>query len=752
MIPDPQQYCATCIRKAGITENIISYQRRVLQIKGTFERRVPYIHIILHDLRSMIIWDVSEWAEIEDEVKEQLSVHLQNAGAWNGYLLLSSSCLEILNRPCGRQTWCAGEWHRSPVREGEILCESSLMQENLEAYLDALHKTLERVFFQSYGEHEHAVREQSILPCMLETFFIKCFENLGIDYSKISHEALIHHLITFATTFPSYEKTESKHVSDNNIQTLMIKEACLVPVPAVLHLHCIDPLMMVRAYTRLLSRVKRIKRRICEQDEDSPSHSLLSSSPVFTYVAECLQKCHPRPALIDPYSGNGELLFLLLRGYGREGRSPHDRLIQIADTVFCADPSFFNIFLIRFGLVLYMIDGDFLHPDLFIPGGCDMLDHIRSHIAVGSTLFSHEIEREYLSEQEAQHAMHLLRPAWHEWFCGLPKGQALIITAPPPDRIRQEPPIHQYLSTHFASYSHDATISLYIAEYAINSTTYDSWVFIPASWLSARYALSFRRMVKKERITDIILEERRDKRKDPDAWSCLCAGTRAPCISIIKTADGTTATTHILCRDDLPDCDGWRLDDPFLKEIMSVVERSSVTLKEYCLHAVYRPHDLGEWDGDGVWISIRILHTALLVTADAKPDLNADLIIRGPDEYLVGLLSSPLLRWYCSTLVQTSSVTSPYHLIAALPIHQPDWFSKQEHELVSQITKAVQSRYFLMQKRAYARSSHDKKRIDCKLAHIDYDLHAAVCSLYQIPHALRSRFIHEEGNDSSSLE
>jgi hypothetical protein len=43
----------------------------------------------------------------------------------------------------------------------------------------------------------------------------------------------------------------------------------------------------------------------------------------------------------------------------------------------------------------------------------------------------------------------------------------------------------------------------------------------------------------------------------------LCAGTRAPCISIIKTADGTTATTHILCRDDLPDCDGWRLDDPF---------------------------------------------------------------------------------------------------------------------------------------------------------------------------------------------
>jgi hypothetical protein len=35
-----------------------------------------------------------------------------------------------------------------------------------------------------------------------------------------------------------------------------------------------------------------------------------------------------------------------------------------------------------------------------------------------------------------------------------------------------------------------------------------------------------------------------------------------------------------------------------LKEIMSVVERSSVTLKEYCLHAVYRPHDLGEWDGD----------------------------------------------------------------------------------------------------------------------------------------------------------
>jgi len=748
MIPDISQCCTQAIRKAGLSEKTCSLRKRILVIKDRENTSIPFFFVTLHDLRQVLIWDASNEAELIDSVKKELITHLKNSGACAGYLIRDGNLTQIINWQERVPKFCNTTEPLPDLIHTGILCESADVSESLDTYLDALHRTLSGVFYRSYGESDRERREILVLSGILETFTTKIFESIRIDLNTVPEHFCIRHLLTLVSVIPGYLKDKPPCFLDPGTHSMMVREGCSVPVPEPLRIHLIDPVILIRAFSRLMKGVRDRHKRKKDHIACDCDISSLISSPVFFHVMRFMKKSEGNKAIIDPQSGNGELLLLLLRLHTGEETSPLDRFSRVADTIFCSDPSFSSVLLTRFGLILHAIDGDFLHPDLFEPCQKEKMDAFRSHIRVGNSLFTREIMDEYLSEQEAEAAFHSLRPSDADWLAGVSDRPAILITAPCRQKALRNPEIRQYLCKHFSSYSYDAMTALYSAEYAIR-LRYDSYIFLPSGWLSDLHAGPFRKMVRRSRVTQIIHEEHSPDRDLSDTWSCLCAGEVSPSIGITRFTYTGNEISYCLSRDDLPEEDGWNLDDPLEREIISCLMKDSVSLSEYCLGALYKPGDLSELDHGShegeCWISIQSTPGGLLITSGDLPDKTADIIIKGPDDYLEGLLISPLIRWYCRYMNRNQSKVHSEHLISAIPVHQPDWFSPEEKEHVRHISESLHERAFLIQKREYVRSFHDKERIRKKLYQIEEKVNKGVCSLYQIPGYLQDRLLTPEG-------
>ncbi len=745
MIPDIHQFCTQVIRKAGLSEKTCSLKNRNLVIKERDNSSIPFFLVTLHDLRQVLIWNGSKETELSDGIKKELITHLKNSGACAGYLIRGGTLTQVRNRKDKTPEFCNTAEHLPDLIYNEIICESADVSESLDTYLDALHRTLSGVFYRSYGESDRERRELLVLSGILETVLTKVFENCGIDFTAAPEHSCIRHLVTLGSAIPGYLKDEPPYTLDPVTHSIMVKEGCSIPIPALLRIHLVDPVILIRAFSRLIQRVRDRKKRKKDHIACDCDISSLISSPVFSHVIRCIKNFEKTPVIIDPQSGNGELLLLLLRSHTKEENSPLDRFNRIADTIFSSDPSFSSVLLTRFGLILHAIDGDFLHPDLFQPCQKEHLDTFRSHIRVGNTLYTRDITDEYFSEQEAEAAFHSLRPSDEDWLDTVSDRPAILITAPCRQKALKNPEIRQYLCKHLSSYSYDAMTALYTGEYAIRMR-HCSYIFLPSAWLSDLNAGPFRKMIRRSRVTEIILEEHSQERDLSDTWSCICAGDFSPSIGITRFTDNRSEVSYRLIRDDLPDEGGWNLEDPFERDIMSCLMKDSVSLSEYCLGALYKPEDLTEQDHhEGCWISIHYTPDGLLITSGDIPNKTADIIIKGPDKYLEGLLISPLIRWYCRYMSKNQSFVHSAHLISAIPVHQPDWFSPEEKEYVRHITESLHERAFLIQKREYARSCHDKERIRKKLQQIEEKVNKGVCSLYQIPEFLQDRLLMMDG-------
>jgi len=742
MIPDIHQDCIQVIRKAGLLDNICSLRKRNLIIKD-YNHSISCFYVTLDDLRKVIIWDCSKKSDISDEIKKELIIHLKNTGACAGYRIISSTISQVINGQTRDPKYSNIIKPLPELIQTGILCESADISESLDTYLDALHRTLSGVFYRTYGESDRERRELLVLSGILETVTKKIFESSGIDFYTVPEHSWISYLVKCGSAIPGYLKDKPPYLPDPVTHSMMVREGCSLPVPEPIRIHLIDPVILVRAFSRLITRVRDRNTRKKDYIASNCDISSLISSPVFFHVIRYINESEGNPVVIDPQSGDGELLLLLLRSHTGKEDSPRDRFSRIADTVFCSDPSFSSVLLTRFGLILHAIDGDLRHPDLFQLCEKEQLDMFRSHIRVGNILFSKEIANEYLSVHEAQAAVHSLRPSDEDWLENIPRP-AMLITAPCRQKAMKDPEVHQYLCKHFSSYSYDAMTALYTAEYAIRMQ-HRSFIFLPSAWLSDMHAGPFRKMIRRSRVTQIILDEHPSERDLSDTWSCICAGNISSSIGITRFTNNGCMVSYHLNRDDLPKEDGWNLEDPLESVVLSYLLKDSVSLSEYCLGALYTPEDLSEHNHDGCWISLKDTSDGLLITAGDTYENAADIIIKGPDEYLEGLLGSSLIRWYYRYISKNQPSLHPEQLIAAIPVHQPDWYSPEEMEHVRQITKSLHRLTFLKQRRECARSFHDKERIRKKIQQIEEEINKGVCSLYQIPKTLQARLVIRDG-------
>ncbi|HOL41704.1 MAG TPA: hypothetical protein PLY78_07720, partial [Methanospirillum sp.] len=97
MIPDIVQYCIECIRKTGLQEKARAFRKRELILKDHGGYNIPCILVTLHDLRQVIIWDLSRETTLHDEIKNILFIHLINSGSTAGYLFLNNAIFQVMN-------------------------------------------------------------------------------------------------------------------------------------------------------------------------------------------------------------------------------------------------------------------------------------------------------------------------------------------------------------------------------------------------------------------------------------------------------------------------------------------------------------------------------------------------------------------------------------------------------------------------------------------------------------------------------
>ena len=94
-------------------------------------------------------------------------------------------------------------------------------------------------------------------------------------------------------------------------------------------------------------------------------------------------------------------------------------------------------------------------------------------------------------------------------------------------------------------------------------------------------------------------------------------------------------------------------------------------------------------------------------------------------------------------MTRTRSAVHPEQLIAAIPVHQPDWFSPEERMYVKQITESLRERSFLTRRLQYSKAFHDRERIRKKLLLADEMLNKGVYFLYRVPVTLHEQLSFE---------
>ena len=694
--------------------------------------------VTLSDLRQIIFFLCSGKEEPGDDLKEELAIFFQNSGAVTGFICFHDSVLQIIPHPGKNPDFSPNIIPVSSFKTDGIITEHALIAEELSQYLENLHKIVSRIFYQIFGENEKKFRERTILSGILEIILTHILLDYGIDENAIKSNENFQNFIYFGSTIPVYLFDERNISSqDQELHSKFIEEASHVKIPKNLRIGCIDPVIFIRALHLLLKRKRTLQKRKKDDLFRDCDISSLTSSPVFHLAIQEVQKNHSDIAdIIDPNSGTGELVLLFLRLRDHTEKSPLSRMENLTSSLFCSDPSYSSIMITRFGLVLHLLNGEFPESNMSNRFKNEIFESINSHIRVGDTLYTKKIQEEFISEQEARSAIYAVRPQFSGWPCISSEKPGLIITAP----CRQTPliatEIRQYLCKSYSSYSQEAMTSLYVAENAIRNQTYSSFIFLPASWLSDHHAGPFRRMVQTSRITHLIIEESSRLSKTSELWSCIITGNPSSSIKITRIHEDGTSTVFYMDRLSLPKDDGWSLEDPTGTQILTFLETDFVPLSEYCLGALYKPTDIS-CVYDGIWISLKITDDKISTISGEIPDPNANIIIRGPDFYLEGILQSPLIQWYWKFISHTHCPLHSDILIQSIPIHQPDWFDQDERDSVRKITSWMKERTFLLRRLNCARAYHDKKRIQRHLQKIGEELHAEICQLYQIPESFQ---------------
>lgn len=725
---------------AGIEIPVIQVRERQLEEGICFDLGIRSFRFTLGDLRRVVIWYAPYLSTPDNALLKDLHCHLQVSGAVSGVLLLHSQVLYLNQHISTKKGW-TNDGHRLNHRfPGDILSFNPEIVDTLQQYLSDLYKMTNRAFLHTFGERDDGVQRLFLLSSLQKTLIIRMGMQHGISVLHPSEETFINRLVNLGTEPPEYMSVGERPVrKDIASDSEMIKAGLKVPLPEELRISWIDPILLTRELGYLLKKVKEKRRKkgqIGAQDDNSTP---ITASKVFEYTMREISGIYTDlPCVIDPLSGSGELVQWVLRMYDTLPDHPKDRLYQVAENIHCADPSFSNILLTRFGLALQIIDSDFSHPDLIKPFDSKQTSEIMKNVRVGSAIISDTLGDECLSEQERREMIRIMRPISGRWPDIPPDKQALLICCPHYHDHDFRPEVRQYFFRNYSSYSGVSPYDLLVAEYALSKYNYPVFLIIRSKWVSASKSSHFRRWVKKNGRVLVVFEEDYEGQDITSEWSGLFSGDSSHKIGVVTLQETGEIQAFSLPLSELSDTDGWTLKDPKIAELMSLIQKDSIYLEDYCLGAVYNPEQVPILGEEQVFLSFIIKEGRIAVISDKTISPDARAVIIGPDYFLAGVIGSSLMRWYWDR-VNTSENSSSLSALHSLPIRQPDWYDPHERTLVDGIADSTRRIMYLNRSRLAARQFHDLTRIDKGIKMSEERRDQAVFELYKIPERLWSK-------------
>ena len=588
------------IHQAGFTEGQYSVRVRSLENDFPDYQGMTIYRITFPDLRRILIWSMQNSPEPEDKIKEDLVNYLESSGSLCGILLFRSGILQVCRHDDFTYRWNPNIQNLKEKLSGDILPYRLSFIRIIEEYLEGIYQTVSRIFFQTYGESEIENREFQILSVIINILILKMAEKHGIQISDDNEKSRLYTLKSFACEIP-YHTDICVNVSGIPLSIIhtMVNAGLLVPLPDQVKISWIEPLFVTRVLGNIIEK-KRLSGRqkkfriIDEREED-----FLLSSAIFGNVLNRIRRDYKSvPVIVDPACCEGEILISLMR-YETGSDRVDCRLKQVATLLYGADPSISNIMLVKFGLVLRIIDSAFTDPSLLQVISPDYILQMREHIRVGSCILIRDTVIDCISEDDRRKVITALPPLSHHWPDSSPLMPAILMSFPKNQAFETEPDLKDYICRYFTSYSEGIDYSLLVVEHILNFTDYPAYIFLNVKWLSDARSARFRKWLKKSRMDHIILEYSENKNIGNYPLSVISGRENSDMITISIVKNDGIWQSHTQNPASLPDTDGWNLKDPRISLLSDKIRKNSISLYEYCLGEIYRSDEINLERDDG---------------------------------------------------------------------------------------------------------------------------------------------------------
>ncbi|MFH0968424.1 MAG: hypothetical protein V1862_12145, partial [Methanobacteriota archaeon] len=622
-------------------------------------------------------------------------------------------------------------------------------------YLTDIRKVVNGWFYRREGETRVSLRDLTVQMVIHQVLLTRISRTHQMTKGEPSEKSLWDELCTYATSVPIHDQYDIRALDIDDDETdQLIQRLASEPSSELngIRLSWVEPDTWAEVFSRSLATLA--KKHHKEPASSGEPHQGVSTRPSKTRMGQIIGETLADEIarfvpgkIYDPAAGCGQLITLVLRIIRMQSSASGgidtiiSRLISAGDTIYASDASAIHIATVRFTTVIWIISGEFRDPYLTKNPLWYPVMALTDHIRAGSILYGNDLSHEFVSQHGGFSTLRHLHPLDPPDLNPDSTLFDLILSCPDGIIPSYVPEISSYLTKRYQSFQRGVSPAALLCERIRELITPEGAAIIltPSCWLSEAPFLGFRRWMRCALPASIVLEDESAGRINQKELSAIVHWIgEEPLLNVIRLHTGDDRShprNYSVHPGDLPEDDGWRLDDPWEEKLLKDLYSDIMPLTGYLFDEVY-PGDSGRGDIGSPYGWTSIFYSAGTVTVyqgnAAHPD--ATSIIPGRDQYLIGLLHSSLIRWYAEVSFRRmgNDDADIMNWIRCLPIRTIDHYCEEDCIAHAAIERIVYRLAILTRQQQSSRAWHDRERLLRQITAAQEDLDMKVCLLYGI--------------------
>lgn len=625
------------------------------------------------------------------------------------------------------------------------------VRDELISWLVSARQVLSRWLFRQGGEIVGTVRDLTLLLMINRLILHRIAYSHDISPPATGIQTLFDAISEYVSSSPITELYDYHPVDLNQSDVSdLIAELSHRSAPEIekIRLSWISPDIWAESFSRLIGMTRDKKKRKHEVFESLPCTppGRMIRHVHEEHIAELfgeISRTDSEWMITDPACCSGERLAYLFRLMTLTHRETApdtilSRLIRASEKMYAFDMSPVRIAAVRLVVMIAIIRGEYRDAVLSGPPVWNPFQALSTHIRPGSPLFRSDLVDEFVSAYDAYpvlRRLHPLDPA------ALPPDHCcnLILIGPGMPVVSGYPEITQYLKQQFQSYEPGINSGALVIEQMKRLYPHNGVIIgtLPASWLSGDEFESFRCWLKSSLPAVLLIsDDESDRIQTRGLVTIIIRPGEEDTLTVIRFNNNQEAggtCQYDLQGRELPDTDGWRLDDPWEEEMISLICTGTMTLRSYLLDEIYLPSDAGTRDTN-IWTSISLQEGLLTIHIGPSVDRTAIIAIPESDPFLTILLNSSLIQWYwrATTRGMTLGTEDCEAFIRSIPVKPPDPYDPDEQKMIVDLHRLLARADMLIKLRASSRTGHDRDRINRQISSVRSESDMIIGRLYGI--------------------